>query len=421
MTGGNLALIFSLWSFFRHCVMRSGKTSGTGSVPETDRTHGIQYFENVSLYLLNFNPFWKGSRSKNTSSEQKLWYSFCCWSWRSETRWYYMRNQVVIEKCISSRLQIYRRDGEGKQLFPDPSPRLLNTKKSRVGVLFCTLILVKILWIWNNQCGQNKHVPGSFAAACDLLYGFSNFALHLFSEAEPACCIYFFFYNCLRKHCKNLKITSLESYLPPPKGLFREDAVLSGHQRVGGLIEAFREPWVSFEICNTLPTSTRPFGEKAVWKLKCLFENIERGVPESVTKQERCKSNATKKESKGPDFSTFDYRHVVSSRNQLVWDLEGEANRYSSTILQSQGCEIKTAHMVLWCPYSSDSWGLSAKNPLEQSHQWSFFEDESKSSKCIFPLPFRQREVYWSRFNAPLRCRLCKVNVLCVTHAWWST
>lgn len=118
---------------------------------------------------------------------------------------------------------------------------------------------------------------------------------------------YFFFLQLsVRKHCKNLKITSLESYLPPPKGLFREYAVLSGHQRVDGLIEALSKPWVSFEICNTLPTSTWPFGEKAVWKLKCLFENIERGVPESVTKQERCKGNATKKESKGPDFSTFD-------------------------------------------------------------------------------------------------------------------
>lgn len=69
---------------------------------------------------------------------------------------------------------------------------------------------------------------------------------------------------------------------------------------------------------------------------------------------------------------------------------------------------------------SSDSWELGAKNPLDQSHQWSFFEDKSKSSKCIFPLRFCQREVYWSRFHGLLRCWLCKVNVQCVTHAEWS-
>lgn len=107
------------------------------------------------------------------------------------------------------------------------------------------------------------------------------------------------------------KTTSFESYLPPPKGLFREDAVLFGHQRVDGLIEAFSKPRVPFLLRYALPTGTQPFGEKVVRKLKRVLEDIERWVPESVTKQEHRKGNATKQESKVPDFSSFDQRHVA--------------------------------------------------------------------------------------------------------------
>lgn len=128
------------------------------------------------------------------------------------------------------------------------------------------------------------------------------------------CRMHYFIYLlvfCKKPLQKKFKTTSFESYLPPPKGLVREDAVLFGHQRVDGLIEAFSKPRVPFLLCYALPTGTQPFGEKAVWKLKRVLEDIERWVPERVTKQEHRKGNATKQESKVPDFSSFDWRHVT--------------------------------------------------------------------------------------------------------------
>lgn len=92
-----------------------------------------------------------------------------------------------------------------------------------------------------------------------------------------------------------------KSYLPPFKGFIREDAVLPGHQRVDGLIEVLSEPGVVLQLCHALSTGAQPFGEKVVRKAKSILEEVERGVPESVTEQKGCKCNNTKKQSKSPD------------------------------------------------------------------------------------------------------------------------
>lgn len=97
-----------------------------------------------------------------------------------------------------------------------------------------------------------------------------------------------------------------KAHLPPSKGLLREEAVLPGHQRVDGQVEALGEPRVAFQVSDALPTGARPLGEEAVRKAECVLEEVEGGVPESVAEQERREGDDTKQQSKCPEFSPFD-------------------------------------------------------------------------------------------------------------------
>lgn len=88
--------------------------------------------------------------------------------------------------------------------------------------------------------------------------------------------------------------TSCGSYLPPFKGFIREDAVLPGHERLDGLIEALSKPWVILQLDHALLTGAQPFGEKVIRQVKSVLEKVERGVPESVTEQECSECNGAK-------------------------------------------------------------------------------------------------------------------------------
>lgn len=105
---------------------------------------------------------------------------------------------------------------------------------------------------------------------------------------------------------------SSESYLPPFKGFIGEDAVLPGHQRVDGLIEALDEPGVVLQLRHALSTGAQPFGEKVVRQAKSWLEEVERRIPESVTEQNCCECDDTKQQSKSPDFPPPGHRHVVT-------------------------------------------------------------------------------------------------------------
>lgn len=48
--------------------------------------------------------------------------------------------------------------------------------------------------------------------------------------------------------------------------------------------------------------------------MESVLEEVERGVPESVTEQECCKCNDTTQQSKSPDFPPLGQRHVVTVR-----------------------------------------------------------------------------------------------------------
>lgn len=69
-------------------------------------------------------------------------------------------------------------------------------------------------------------------------------------------------------------------YLPPFKGFVREDAIVPGHQRVDGLIEALGEPGVVVQLSHALSAGTRAFVEKVH-----VLEEVERRVPERVTEK----------------------------------------------------------------------------------------------------------------------------------------
>lgn len=96
--------------------------------------------------------------------------------------------------------------------------------------------------------------------------------------------------------------TSPESHLPPFKGFIRQDAVLPGHQRVDGLIESLRKPGIVLQFRHAMSTGAEPFGEKVVRQAESVLEEVQRGVPESVTEQERGECNDQEKQSKSPDF-----------------------------------------------------------------------------------------------------------------------
>lgn len=119
-------------------------------------------------------------------------------------------------------------------------------------------------------------------------------------------------------------------YLPPFKGFIREDAVLSGHQRVDGLIEVLGEPGVILQLCHALLTGARPFGEEVVGQVEGVLEEVERGVPESVTEQERCEGNNAKQYSQSPESSPLGQRHVVTVRISWPGTLGGQWAKIAS-------------------------------------------------------------------------------------------
>lgn len=142
---------------------------------------------------------------------------------------------------------------------------------------------------------QKQTVLGSIRAVCVLYSWF------LFSSTSSALrswmCISAIFKG------KSPKSTPPpESYLPPFEGVLREDAVLSGHQRVDGLIEALRKPRVILQLCHALSAGAQTFGEKVVWEAESVLEEVERRVPEGITEEEHCKCDDTKQQSKSPDF-----------------------------------------------------------------------------------------------------------------------
>lgn len=83
----------------------------------------------------------------------------------------------------------------------------------------------------------------------------------------------------------SLSLSVLSSYLPPLKGVIREDAVLSGHQWIHGLIEALSEPRVSLRVRRAPMTGARPFGENIVGAVEGVLEEVERRVSESVSQK----------------------------------------------------------------------------------------------------------------------------------------
>lgn len=124
---------------------------------------------------------------------------------------------------------------------------------------------------------------------------------HLICFLKPNLHVPSFLFNLLYSTTNTIN-TSRGSYLPPFKGFIREDAVLPGHERMDGLIEALSKPWVILQLNHALSTGAQPFGEKVVRQVKSVLEKVERGVPESVTEQERCERNGAKQKSKSPDF-----------------------------------------------------------------------------------------------------------------------
>lgn len=164
------------------------------------------------------------------------------------------------------------------------------------GSLHHNLILVKIPWIWNNQCGEKQSLFLSITAACDLFALFMIFLFRTSSALRSWMCMFFFSILCGYNNANPLS-TSSDSYLPPFKGFIRDDAVVPGHQRVDGLIEALSKPGVVVQLCHALLTGAQSFGEKVY-----VLEEIEWGVPESVTEDKCCKCNNAKQHCKSPDF-----------------------------------------------------------------------------------------------------------------------
>lgn len=95
-------------------------------------------------------------------------------------------------------------------------------------------------------------------------------------------------------------------YLPPFEGLVREGAVLPGHQRVDGLIEALREPGVAvLQLGHAPPTGTRPLREKVVRLTEGVLDEVERGVPERVAEEQRREGEDAKEQGESPHLSAL--------------------------------------------------------------------------------------------------------------------
>lgn len=98
-------------------------------------------------------------------------------------------------------------------------------------------------------------------------------------------------------------------HLPPFEGLVREGAVLPGHQRVDGLIEALREPGVAVvQLGHTAPAGTRTLGEEVG-----VLEEVERRVPEGVAEEQRCEGEDAKEQDESLDLPPLGERHVGQS------------------------------------------------------------------------------------------------------------
>lgn len=153
---------------------------------------------------------------------------------------------------------------------------------------------------------QKQTLLGSFTAAvCDPCSLFMIFLFSASSAFRGRSWMFFSPPNPLWHTITNPLNPCHESYLPPFKGFLREDTVLPGHQRVDGLIEALSKPGVVLQLRHALSTGAHPFGEEVVRQAKGVLEEVERGVPESVTEQERCKCDDTKQQSKSPDFPSL--------------------------------------------------------------------------------------------------------------------
>lgn len=103
-------------------------------------------------------------------------------------------------------------------------------------------------------------------------------------------------------------------YLPPFEGLVREGAVLPGHQRVDGLIEALREPGVAVvQLGHATPAGAWTLGEEVVRLTEGVLDEVERGVPEGVAEEQRGEGEDAKEQGKGLDLPPLGERHVGRS------------------------------------------------------------------------------------------------------------
>lgn len=108
-----------------------------------------------------------------------------------------------------------------------------------------------------------------------------------------------------------LQSTAHRSHLPPFEGLVGEAAVLPGHQRVDGLVEALGKPGIVLQLRHALVTATQAL----VGQAEGILEEVERGVPESVAEQEHGERNDAKQQNKIPDFPPLREMHVVASQS----------------------------------------------------------------------------------------------------------
>lgn len=107
---------------------------------------------------------------------------------------------------------------------------------------------------------------------------------------------------------------TLQSYLPPPVGVIREGAVVPGHQRENGLIEAVSQPSVAPHICHARITCTDVFGEKAARNARSILEEMKGGVAEGEAEQQSRAGEGAAEEKKSQEFVLTEWRHPLQSR-----------------------------------------------------------------------------------------------------------
>lgn len=108
-------------------------------------------------------------------------------------------------------------------------------------------------------------------------------------------------------------------HLPPFEGLVREGAVLPGHQRVDGLIEALREPGVAFvQLGHATPAGARTLGEEVVRLAEGVLDEVERGVPEGVAEEQRREGEDAEEQGESLDLPPLGERHVGRSPKDKI-------------------------------------------------------------------------------------------------------